>query len=78
MLKEIKCEQFAQKTIYLHNGLNVISGDENASNSIGKSSALLVIDFAFGGFTYARQDDILTNVGHHDIFFCHVFNRILF
>ena len=76
MLKEIKCEQFAQKTIYLHNGLNVISGDENASNSIGKSSALLVIDFAFGGFTYARQDDILTNVGHHDIFFCHVFNGI--
>lgn len=76
MLKEIKCDKFAQTCITFHTGLNVIAGDENASNSIGKSSALLVIDFAFGGNTYARQDDILTNVGHHDICFCHVFNDI--
>lgn len=76
MLKEIKCNKFAQTCITFHTGLNVIAGDENASNSIGKSSALLVIDFAFGGNSYAQQDDILTNVGHHDICFCHVFNNI--
>lgn len=76
MLKEIKCDEFAQTCITFHTGLNVIAGDENASNSIGKSSALLVIDFAFGGDTYTRQDDILTNVGHHDVCFCHVFNDI--
>lgn len=76
MLKEIICDKFAQPNIPFQMGLNVIAGDENASNSIGKSSALLVIDFAFGGNTYAKQDDILTNVGHHDICFCHVFNDV--
>lgn len=76
MLKEIKCEQFAQPVILLHPGLNVIAGDENASNSIGKSSALLAIEYAFGGSTYAKQDDIIKNVKHHDICFCHVFDGV--
>lgn len=73
MLKEIICEKFAQTKISFHSGLNVIAGDDNASNSIGKSSSLLVVEFAFGGNTYARQNDILENVGHHSIAFCHTF-----
>lgn len=78
MLKEIKCDKFAEPSIQFHEGLNVIAGDDNASNSIGKSSALLAIDFAFGGSTYAKQIDIIENVGHHDICFCHKFNDLEF
>lgn len=74
MLTEILCNKFAQTNIQFHKGLNVIAGDDNASNSIGKSSALLAIEFTFGGSTYAKQIDIIENVGHHDICFCHEFN----
>lgn len=49
MLKQIKCDQFNHKQIDFQAGLNVILGDDEAKNSIGKSSALLVIDFAMGG-----------------------------
>ena len=67
MLKEIICEKITDKTILFHPGLNVIVGDENAANSIGKSSALLLIDFAFGGKTYSYRDDIMAHVGAHDV-----------
>jgi len=49
MLFEIRSDQFRTKHIGFHKGLNVILGDENATNSIGKSNLLMIIDFAFGG-----------------------------
>ena len=52
MLVEIKSDIFREKTIEFHRGLNIILGDEKASNSIGKSNLLLIIDFIFGGETY--------------------------
>lgn len=75
MLKEIICDKISDKNIKFHEGLNVIVGDENAANSIGKSTALLLIDFAFGGQTYAKRDDILTHIGAHDVMFHFVFGN---
>lgn len=49
MLKEIKCSLFKRQSIVFHNGLNIILGDDDAKNSIGKSSALMAIDFVNGG-----------------------------
>lgn len=69
MLTEISCTKFKNQCIQFHSGLNTILGDNSASNSIGKSTFLLIIDFAFGGETYCQNqnNDIIKNVGHHDI-----------
>lgn len=47
-------------------GLNVVLGDDAASNSIGKSSALMVIDFVFGGTDLLKlTPKVLQHLGHH-------------
>lgn len=69
MLKFIYCEKFKQKKISFHPGLNIIAGDADGANSIGKTSVLLAIDFVFGGQLYAKTDDIIKNVGHHELCF---------
>ena len=53
--------------IVFHKGLNVVLGMENGKNSIGKFSAMQVIDFVFGGSTYIKGDGV-KHVGHHTIF----------
>ncbi len=78
MLKEIICDRFKQPKIELNNGLNIVLGDSNASNSIGKSSFLMIIDFIYGGETYAKSIDIIDNVGHHEIKFCFEFNSVMY
>jgi uncharacterized protein YydD (DUF2326 family) len=52
MLKEIRCAHFSHPTITFHPGLNVILGDDDAKNSIGKSTMLMVIDFVLGGKSF--------------------------
>lgn len=76
MLTEIYCETFGEdKRILFSPGLNVIQGLEG--NSIGKSSVLKIIDYAFGGRYYAESnDDILKHVGNHDICFTHTFEGV--
>ena len=54
-------------------GLNVILGKEDGENSIGKSSAMLAIDFAFGGKTYASSDGV-KHMGHHVVNFAFRFD----
>ncbi|MDU7382859.1 MAG: DUF2326 domain-containing protein [Schaalia turicensis] len=54
--------------IEFHPGLNTVRGGTRAENSIGKSTLLSIVAFAFG------VDDFLTStaigaVGHHSIFF---------
>lgn len=56
MLKEIQCSFFSHQKITFHQGLNIILGDYDAKNSIGKSTALMVIDFAFGGNSFIKDD----------------------
>jgi hypothetical protein len=66
MLKQIICDKFVQKQIIFHDGLNAIVGDEIASNSIGKSTMLMIIDFVFGGEDYIKKNhDVVDNLGHH-------------
>lgn len=78
MLLEVYCEKFYQSKITFNEGLSVVLGTNEAHNSIGKSTFLLIIDFVFGGNTYAKQDNIIRNVGPHDIFFCFKFNNNLY
>jgi hypothetical protein len=77
MLKEILCDKLPVKKIVFHEGLNVIVGDVDAANSIGKSSALLMIDFALGGDSYhSKRDDIFAHVQAHDVMIHFVFDGV--
>ena len=70
MLVEIRSDKFRTKRIEFHKGLNVVLGDENATNSIGKSSLLMVIDFAFGGNSLLEHNkDLVEELGDHDYYF---------
>lgn len=76
MLIEIQSDVFRQKNIQFHKGLNVVLGDEQAGNSIGKSNLLLIIDFIFGGSTYLdHSSDVVDNIGHHSFFFTFEFGK---
>jgi len=67
MLIEIYCEQFREKVITFHSGLNVVLGDDVATNSIGKSTLLMVLDFIFGGETFLKHNgDVIRELGEHD------------
>ncbi len=70
MLAEIRCEKFNQKVVSFHSGLNVVLGDDKATNSIGKTTLLMIIDFVFGGNTYiSNGTDIMENIGSHEFKF---------
>lgn len=79
MLTEISCDKFLNEgtprsPIEFGPGLNVVLGASDGSNSIGKSTFLLIIDFAFGGNAYARSETTLENVGPHRINFSFSFD----
>lgn len=75
MLVEIYCPEFKERgvvrsPIVFHNGLNVIVGTDDGKNSIGKSTILMIIDFAFGGEDYVKKStDVINEVGSHSIYF---------
>lgn len=78
MLVEIYSPVFEGKliennTIRFKKGLNVVLGMDDATNSIGKSSALLAIDFVFGGKSYLKSDGV-EHLPGHSIFFTFCFN----
>lgn len=67
MLKAIFCEKFHQKTVKFKPGLNVVVGDDLATNSIGKSTLLMVIDFVMGGSDFlVHNQDVVAELGHHE------------
>lgn len=73
MLVEVSCDKFiddgmSRKPILFNQGLNVVLGDETGSNSIGKSTLLLVIDYVFGGDDYLLKAlDVHEHVGRHQV-----------
>lgn len=74
MLKEIQCSLFNHAKISFHQGLNIILGDDDAKNSIGKSTALMVIDFAQGGDSFHEDEaGAIRALGHHYYNFSFVF-----
>lgn len=76
MLKRIICDKFREPILTFKEGLNVVIGDDIASNSIGKSTILMIIDFIFGGNTYIKSNkDAIENLGHHEFKFSFIFNE---
>ncbi len=80
MLKFIECEKFIEKgfprgRIEFSSGLNICLGEDNAENSIGKSTFLFAVDFCFGGDSYCSQKELLEEVGNHKINFCLEFDK---
>ena len=70
MLVEIRCDKFREKIINFHEGLNVVLGDSVATNSIGKSTLLMVLDFIFGGDSFLEHNkDTVYELGDHDYYF---------
>lgn len=80
MLVEIMCDEFKDHgkprgRIPIHPGLNTVLGSDSGSNSIGKSTFLMIIDFVFGGDDYVEKlTDVQTEVGEHKICFAFKFN----
>ncbi|MCG9793314.1 DUF2326 domain-containing protein [Flavobacterium algicola] len=65
MLKEIKSEQFIENPIKFSKGLNAVLGDDISTNSIGKSTLLMIVDFAFGGKSFLTNDSgVIKQLGH--------------
>ena len=79
MLTEVRCNEFKshgeqRQPIVFHTGLNTILGSESGSNSIGKSTFLMIVDFVFGGDDYiTKSTDVQTQVGRHTIQFAFEF-----
>lgn len=75
MLKQISCDKFIKNgvkrpPINFDKGLNVILGEDKGSNSIGKSTLLMIIDFVFGGDDYIyRCKEVKDAIGDHTINF---------
>lgn len=67
----------AEKHIRFRSGLNVVLGEKGASNSIGKSTSLLILDFVYGGNSYAKSDAV-KHLDNHEIFFAFKFNEEVF
>ena len=78
MLSEIYCDEFHQKQIIFNTGLSVVLGTKTGDNSIGKSTFLLIVDYVFGGSTYAKAANVIEQVGSHDIYFSFVFGEETF
>lgn len=81
MLIQIQCDKFMsygkiREPIVFHKGLNAVLGDDNASNSIGKSTFLMILDFVFGGEDYIKKcTDVHENVKEHTINFTFEFEN---
>ena len=70
MLNSISCEKLVDSPLTFKKGLNVVVGANDAHNSIGKSSILMLIDFVFGGNDFPNKcDDVIRNVGNFKIGF---------
>lgn len=84
MLKMIQCDKFIENgqvrpPIIFKRGLNTVLGDEFASNSIGKTTFLMILDFVFGGDDYVQRSiDVQFNIGAHVINFAFEFENELY
>ena len=79
MLKEIHCVKFSETPIVFGESLNVVLGDNVATNSIGKSTLLMVIDFVMGGDSFLKHNiDVINELGHHVYYFKFEFNNVIY
>lgn len=81
MLIEVQCDKFIKnggirEPIRFHADLNAVLGDDDGSNSIGKSTFLMILDFVFGGSDYIKRcTDVQENVKDHTINFTFEFDE---
>lgn len=81
MLREIRCDEFrneqgVREPIVFHPGLNAVIGNQSGTNSVGKSTFLMIIDFVFGGDDYIKKSkEVHRNVLPHTIYFKFVFGE---
>lgn len=76
MLVELYCDKFIKTKITFNKKLNIVLGDSNATNSIGKSTFLMILDFIFGGKAYLEHNkDVLENIGNHEFKFVFEFDN---
>ncbi len=76
MLKEINCKEFIKTPLIFGKGLNSVLGDNYSTNSIGKSTLLMIIDFIFGGSSYIDNNSgAIRELGHHSFSFKFIFNN---
>ena len=52
MLLEVSCDKFVEngkvrKPVKFEKGLNAVVGNESGTNSVGKSTFLMILDFVF-------------------------------
>jgi len=79
MLKRITCDKFKTQPGEFSPGLNVVLGSSGGSNAIGKSTFLLILDFAFGGDKYAKSSkDVIAYIDHHTINYEFEFDNITY
>lgn len=76
MLKKIQCDEFKtfdgviRPPIEFHTGLNAVIGNESGTNSVGKSTFLMILDFVFGGDDYIKKSkEVHKNILPHQIRF---------
>ena len=80
MLKMIRCDKFMENgsvrpPIMFNSGLNTVIGGETGSNSIGKSTFLMILDFVFGGDDYVfKSTDVQEAIKVHTIEFMFEFD----
>lgn len=83
MLFELKCGSFKhgngenRGVIRFHEGLNVLQGGEQADNSIGKSTFLLILDFVFGGKKFLSSVAV-KKIPNQEICFCFKFEHLYY
>lgn len=79
MLNEIRCDKFIESPIVFKEGLNIVLGDEFSTNSIGKSSLLMIVDFVFGGNSYiSKNSGSIKEIGDHSFRFYFTFKNKYF
>ena len=77
MLSSLECTQLIQSKLIFNDSLNVLLGSDDGTNSIGKSSILMLIDFAFGGEDFCKLcSDVIENIGEIEIKSEFLFNGI--
>ena len=78
MLIELYCDKFkksAPRPIVFDSGLNIVLGTKGATNSIGKSTFLMILDFIFGGDDYLKlSKDVMRHIGDHEFKFAFKFH----
>lgn len=79
MLKEINCDQFIVPKIEFKNGLNTVLGDDISTNSIGKSTLLMILDFIFGGNTFINKNSgSIKQIGNFTVKYEFVFDEKMY